>query len=74
MTRNRRKNPRFDIFMWNCFERVNQDLPRTNNAIEGWHNAFHVRVTELLIFLIKHFIFRMLSVIIQVFSHLSKIS
>jgi hypothetical protein len=50
MTRSRRKNPRFDISMWNSFERVNQDLPRTNNAIEGWHNASHVRVTKLLIF------------------------
>ncbi|CAF1264599.1 unnamed protein product [Adineta steineri] len=41
MTRNRRKNPRYNINMWNCFERINEDLPRTNNAIEGWHNAFH---------------------------------
>lgn len=45
MTRNRRKKPRFDISMWNCFERVNQNLPRTNNSLEGWHNAFHVRIT-----------------------------
>ncbi|CAF0714736.1 unnamed protein product [Adineta steineri] len=45
MTRNRRKNPRYNINMWNCFERINEDLPRTNNAIEGWHNAFHVSVT-----------------------------
>ncbi|CAF1098719.1 unnamed protein product [Adineta steineri] len=27
--------------MWNCFDKINEYLPRTNNAIEGWHNAFH---------------------------------
>lgn len=50
MTRNRRNNPRFAISMWNCFERANHDLPRTNNAVEGWHNAFHVCVIELRIY------------------------
>ncbi|CAF1484248.1 unnamed protein product [Adineta steineri] len=35
MTRNRRKNPGYNVNMWNCFERINEDLPRTNNAIEG---------------------------------------
>jgi len=72
MTRNRRKTPRYDITMWNCFERINEDLPRTNNAIEGWHNAFHVSVTKLLIFVLKCLIFRMLSAIILVFLNLSK--
>jgi hypothetical protein len=42
MSRNRRNNPRYGVSMWNCFSRVHIDLPRTNNAVEGWHNAFHV--------------------------------
>ncbi|CAF1252221.1 unnamed protein product [Didymodactylos carnosus] len=41
MSRNRRRNSRFSVLMWNCFSRVDLDLPRTNNAVEGWHTAFH---------------------------------
>ena len=26
--------------IWNMYDRVLQDKPRTNNALEGWHNAF----------------------------------
>ena len=44
MLRNRRSNPRYVIQMWNCFSRVDLELPRTNNAVEGWHNAFHVNI------------------------------
>ena len=51
MSRNRRKNPRFSISMWNCFSRVDLDLPRTNNAVEGWYNAFHVRIIKMLFIL-----------------------
>ena len=43
MSRNRRSHPRFAVPMWNCFSRISLDLPRTNNGVEGWHNAFHVR-------------------------------
>ena len=25
---------------WNCHDAVLQDLPRTNNAVEGWHRGF----------------------------------
>ena len=25
--------------MWSQFERVKNDLPRTTNSLEGWHNA-----------------------------------
>jgi hypothetical protein len=35
MSRNRRSNRRFSVSMWNGFSRVNMDLPRTNNAVEG---------------------------------------
>ena len=44
ISRNRRSNPRYVIQMWNCFSRVDLELPRTNNAVEGWHNAFHVNI------------------------------
>ena len=26
--------------IWNCIHNMLEDLPRTNNAIEGWHSAF----------------------------------
>ena len=34
----------FNIEMWNVNGRINDDLPKTNNSIEGWHNAFNKRV------------------------------
>ncbi|CAF1004601.1 unnamed protein product [Brachionus calyciflorus] len=34
-----RKQPRFDIRLWNCYERTKLGLPRTNNNLEGWHNG-----------------------------------
>jgi len=39
--RNRRKKPLFPIEMWNCYDNVINDQPRTNNAVEGWHQAFN---------------------------------
>ncbi|KAF0708394.1 Uncharacterized protein FWK35_00036338 [Aphis craccivora] len=39
--RNGRRPPMFSINMWNCYEPVKQDLPRTNNSVEGWHHAFN---------------------------------
>ena len=30
----------FPIAEWCQFERVQEDLGRTNNSIEGWHNRF----------------------------------
>lgn len=41
----RRTKPKFNLQLWNVYERVIQDLPRSNNAIEGWHNAFNNRVS-----------------------------
>ena len=30
----------FPYQMWNMYQRVKDRLPRTNNSLEGWHNAF----------------------------------
>ena len=38
---NSRRIPPFPIRIWNIFERVREQLPRTNNAVEGWHNALN---------------------------------
>ena len=38
--RDSRRSPTFPMDLWNCFDSVLQDLPHTNNAIEGWHHAF----------------------------------
>lgn len=39
-----RRRPLFPIEQWNVFDRVNGGLPRTNNAVEGWHRAFQQSV------------------------------
>ena len=36
------RSPRFAISFWNCFVRLDQQLPRTNNAQESWHNGLQV--------------------------------
>ncbi|XP_060868983.1 uncharacterized protein LOC132943868 [Metopolophium dirhodum] len=58
--RNGRRPPMFSVNMWNCYESVIQDLPRTNNSVEGWHHAFnaalganHVSIWKFIRFL-KH--------------------
>lgn len=38
--RGRRRPPKFSISLWNCYEGVREDLPKTNNSVEGWHNEF----------------------------------
>ena len=43
--RGRRRRPLFAISLWNVHSRVVQDLPRTNNSIEGWHHSFDLRVS-----------------------------
>ncbi|CAF1686853.1 unnamed protein product [Adineta ricciae] len=40
-----RKNPQFPIELWIIHDRVTSNLPRSNNSIEGWHNAFAKRVS-----------------------------
>uniref|UniRef100_A0A6V7KPU6 MULE transposase domain-containing protein n=1 Tax=Bracon brevicornis TaxID=1563983 RepID=A0A6V7KPU6_9HYME len=39
-----RRDPMYAISMWNHYQSVLQDAPRTNNAIEGWHNGFNSKV------------------------------
>ena len=39
-----RKKPQFDHTLWNIYDRVVADLPRSNNSVEGWHSAFATRV------------------------------
>ena len=36
-----RRDPRFPIAQWNAFLRLEDNAPRTNNAVEAWHCAFH---------------------------------
>ena len=42
--RGRWRRPAFDIEMWNVYNRIELDLPRTNNSLEGCHYAFNKRV------------------------------
>ena len=35
-----RSAPLFAHALWNCFDAVQHDLPRTNNSVEGWHRGF----------------------------------
>ena len=40
-----RKKPKFPIELWKFHDRVSANHPRSNNSIEGWHNAFAERVS-----------------------------
>ena len=39
--RGRRRNPLFSHELWNVNRRVEANLPRTNNMLEGWHRHFN---------------------------------
>jgi hypothetical protein len=47
----RRRCPRFSISMWSCYDRLAQQLARTNNCAEGWNKAIKVRLTYDVLFL-----------------------
>lgn len=32
--------PKFAMELWNCYNATKEGIPRTNNSVEGWHNAF----------------------------------
>jgi hypothetical protein len=38
--RNRRRQPPYPHSLWNCFTSVINDLPKTNNSVEGRHRGF----------------------------------
>ena len=40
----RRLQSLFKIQLWNCYDAVNNDTMRTNNAVEGWHHSFNGKV------------------------------
>ena len=40
-----RRVPQFPIRIWNMYERVQGELARTNNVVEGWHNAFQTSIS-----------------------------
>lgn len=40
----RHTSPRFSIELWNCYNCVINNDPRTNNGIEGWHNGFSAKL------------------------------
>lgn len=44
--RRRRRPPLFSHDMWNCVEGVRLGLPKTNNAIEGWHRGFEQQISS----------------------------
>ena len=39
-----RDEPTFAISLWNQYNRVLENMPRTNNHLEGWHNGFNTLV------------------------------
>ena len=36
----RRREPVFPMHLWNMYNRTKEELPRTNNSLEGWHRGF----------------------------------
>lgn len=43
--RRSRRPPRFPHLLWNCFRNIQENLPKTNNSIEGWHRSFEQQVS-----------------------------
>ena len=43
--RTRRENPLYPVSFWNVKKRVDEDLPRTNNAVEGFHSVLRSSIT-----------------------------
>ena len=43
--RTRRENTLYPVSFWNVKKRVDEDLSRTNNAVEGFHSALRSSIT-----------------------------
>ena len=39
-----RRVPLFQLSLWNMYSQNLNDLPRTNNVVEGWHRSFQANV------------------------------
>ena len=39
-----RQVPLFDLGLWNMYNQTLNDLPRTNDAVEGWYHSFQANV------------------------------
>ena len=40
-----RRSPIFNIDIWNMYSRVLDDIPKSNNSVEGWHHSFQSNLT-----------------------------
>ncbi|KAK9736154.1 hypothetical protein QE152_g12808 [Popillia japonica] len=34
----------YQSIMWNLYQSILEDLPKTNNSVEGWHRGFAERI------------------------------
>ena len=41
-----RRPPLFPIDLWDMFHRTDNELPRPNNSVEGWHRSFQVHLSS----------------------------
>ncbi|XP_066963162.1 uncharacterized protein [Macrobrachium rosenbergii] len=44
--RHARRTPRFPVSTWNMYDLVVDDIPRTNNSLEGWHDHMQASITS----------------------------
>jgi hypothetical protein len=58
--RSGRRKPRYDLTSWNRYVRIESELPRTNDSIEGWHRGIkssldgdHPSIWKFITFLIN---------------------
>ena len=42
--RGKKRKPMFEIELWSVYSRILDDLPKTNNSLEGWHNGLKQRI------------------------------
>ena len=41
-----RHPPLFALELWNMYHRTDDELPRTNNSVEGWHRSFQGHIAS----------------------------